>query len=380
MGMTFLPHPNPQKGYPNLVHKYAGFRQHRWLWAWYRTLALSLITMLLATISVVRSEVARADQTEVIGFETGPPLNTTPVTDEYLTTGFVNFVAEDSGFRPVRRFVGQVRANSGSHVVDVGADVCLIDGNPGQACEFPGAGTRGRLSRTAKSVTVFAGLFAAALNGQVTARVVGLRSDGSEVASSPAVPVNAANFRTPVTVTSAAADIAAFALHAEGPGSAGGVALGFDDLTLTFPDNLLPDVSLEIRGQDLVLLQGGRLDVPVNALRLNGSNGPLLLSFTGLPPDTTATLLPNPLTGTDSNAILRLTTTGTAFPSLTNFTVTANPQSNGAVAPAIRTAASRLRVSANYELDPGGPPPWCRCAYRLSLHSRFLAVLRSMLQ
>ena len=274
---------------------------------WRRGLVLGLGLVLLGALGVAAPPAARADQTVVVDFETGPPLDTVPVTDEYVATGFVQFIAEDPGFRPVRRSVGADRAHSGTDVVDVGGDVCTIDGNPGESCEFPGAGTQGRLSRTAKSVTVFAGLFAPSPNGQVTARLVAFRADGSEVASSPAVPVNATNFRKRVTVTSAAADIAAFALHAEGPGSVGSSALGFDDLKLTFPDNLVPDISLMIGGGDLVLLQGGSLDVPVNVLRLNGSHGRLRLSFAGLPPDVTATLLPNPLTGTDGNAVLRLT-------------------------------------------------------------------------
>jgi hypothetical protein len=316
---------------------------------------VALALVLLGALDGARPSVARADQTVVVDFETGPPPDTTPVTDEYLATSFVHFVAEDPGFRPVRRFVGPSRAHSGSYVVDVGADVCLIDGNPGETCEFPGAGTQGRLSHTAKSVTVFAGLFTPSADGQVTARLVAFRADGSEVASSPAVPVNATNFRTPVTVSSSAGDIAAFALYAEGPGSVGGSALGFDDLTLTFPDNSLPDVSLMIGGGEPVLLQGNSVDVPVNVLRLNGSNGPLKLSVAGLPPDVTATLLPNPLMGTNGNAVLRLTATSTAAPSFTPFTITADPQGNGSVAPAIRTATSKLRVGTNYELKPAGP-------------------------
>ena len=133
-------------------------RQHGERRIWRLGLVLGLVLTLLGPLDAARPPVARADQTVVIDFETGPALDTTPVTDEYSATSFVRFIQEDPGFRPVRRSVGPGRAHSGSDVVDVGADVCLIDGNPGQDCEFPGAGTQGRLSHTAKSVTVFAGL------------------------------------------------------------------------------------------------------------------------------------------------------------------------------------------------------------------------------
>ena len=321
--------------------------------------------MIVAVVAAVSfASTARAAQTVVVDFEAGPTLNTTPVTDEYLTTSFVRFIREDLGFRPYRRSVVPARARSGSVVVDVGADVCTME-EVGENCEFPGAGTKGRLSRTATSVTVFAGLFRPAGGGrQVTARLVALRADGSEAASSPAVPVNATNFRTPVTVTSAASDIAAFALHAEGPGATGGSALGFDDLTLTFPDNSLPDVSAAIGGGELVLLQGRSLDVPLRLQRLNGSAGPLRLSVSGLPAGITAALVPNPVTGTQDNAVLRLTAPPTAAASFTPFTVTADPQGNGSVGSAVRTAAGMLRVAANFELEAGatGPARLPHCA------------------
>ena len=319
-----------------------------------RYLAPLLVLALLGAPGVTRQ--AAATETVVVDFETGPPLNMTPVTTEYLTSSFVQFIQQDPGFRPYRRNVGPSRANSGSHVVDVGADVCTME-RDAQSCEFPGAGTQGRLSQTALSVTVFAGLFEPSGAGQVRARLVALRADGSEAASSPAVPVTAANFKAPITVSSAAGDIAAFALHAEGPGATGGSTLGFDDLTMTFPDDSLPDVTPTIEGGQLVVLQGGILDVAVKVLRLNGSEGPLQLSVSGLPSDVGATLLPSTLSGTEENATLRVSATNTAVPSFDTFTITADPNGIGSVAPTIRTVSSKLRVSTNFELEAGGTAP-----------------------
>ena len=71
-----------------------------------------------------------------------------------------------------------------------------------------------------------------------------------------------------------------------------------------------------------------------------------MLSFEGLPPDVTATLLPDPFMGTDGNAVLRLTATSTAAQSFTLLHHhPADPQGNGSVGPAIRTATSKLLVS-----------------------------------
>ena len=328
---------------------------------------LAIIVVSLVAPDVSRSEEAGTTLAApavqggpvVIDFESGPPLDTTPVTDEYVASSFVHFVQADEGFRPYRRAVTAERANSGTHVVDVGLDVCTKEVADVQHCETTGAGTQGRLTRTATSVTVFVGLLRLTSDREVTARLVALRADGTEAGSSPAVPVDATGFKVPVTVTSNAADIAAFALHAEGPGSTGGSALGFDDLTLTFPDTSAADVSLSLAGGNaLVLLQGVTRDVPVSVERINGSNGSLALSLSALPPGITATLTPNPVLGTETNATLQLTATATAVSSsIVQFTVTADPQGNSAVAPAPRAAAGQVRVSANFELAAGGPGP-----------------------
>ena len=209
---------------------------------------LGLVLTLLGPLDAARPPVARADQTVVIDFETGPALDTTPVTDEYSATSFVRFIQEDPGFAGQYGVRWAGPGAFGSDVfVDVGADVCLIDGNPGQDCEFPGAGTQGRLSHTASPSRSLAASNPS--SGQVTARLVALRTDGSEAASSPAVPgFNATNSGT-----------CAGYRHECGGGHRslrpargrtvinGGAALGFDDLTWTYPDNLLPDVSFYSR-------------------------------------------------------------------------------------------------------------------------------------
>ena len=221
-----------------------------------------------------------------------------------------------------------------------------------QDCEFTGSGTQGRLSRGATTVTLYAGLFRSSSGGAVSARLVGLRADGSVAATGSAVVLNAVHFNVPVTVTSAAGDIAAFRLSAEGPGAIGS-AVGFDDLTFEFPDTSSPDITLTMGSGTLEILQGRTLDVPITTLRIDGSDGPLALSVSGLPTFVTAQILPNPLPGTEQGAVLRLTASIAAPPTTAQLTVTADPQGNSAVAPGPRTVTRSLRVSSNFEIEAG---------------------------
>ena len=99
--------------------------------------------------------------------------------------------------------------------------------------------------------------------------------------------MTSATFTTPVSVTSAAADIARFAVVADGNGAIG-AKTGFDDLTLTYPENALPDVTLSVPPGEIALAPGASRDIPVTVTRLNGSAGPLTFTATGLPAGVTA--------------------------------------------------------------------------------------------
>ena len=88
-------------------------------------------------------------------------------------------------------------------------------------------------------------------------------------------------------MTSAAADIARFAVQMDGNGAIG-AKHGFDDLTFTYPDNALPDLSLSVRPGEATVVQGGFVDIPITVTRLNGSNGAFTLTASGLPQGVTA--------------------------------------------------------------------------------------------
>lgn len=308
--------------------------------------AIALLSALL-----VPAAASPAADTLTVDFETGPALGT-PVNDDYLASAFTRFLSADAGFRPYRRSApGQAR--SGTVAADVGADVCLAEFGGGNGCEFFEPSSTGRLTRTASAVTVHAGLFSG--GGTVSAKLTAYRANNTLIGSGAAVPISAAGFTTPVTVTSPSADIARFLLTSEGPGATG-ATLGFDDLVVTFPDSSLPDVSVGAPTDIRTVLQNQTTDIPIDLTRLNASNGPVDLSVTGLPPDVYATFDPDPVPGTQQTAMLHLTAFETAVPSFvpTQLTITADPSGNASVAPAPRTATLSIVVKANFDAATDG--------------------------
>jgi hypothetical protein len=290
---------------------------------------------------------ARATDTLTIDFETGPALGTA-INDDYLGSAFTRFLEPDVGFRPYRRSAPS-QARSGTVVADVGRDVCFKDTGDAQGCEFVTPGMTGRLTRTASSVTLYAGLFENVSGA--SARLTAYRANGTVAGTGNAVPIGA-SFTTPVTVSSASADIARFYLTVEGPGALN-AALGFDDLTLEFPANSLPDISVSAPTQITTLRQGASTDIPVDVTRLNGSNGPVDLSVTGLPSGVNASFTPNPLPTTQASATMTLIASSSApeFLQPRELLITADPAGNANVAPAPRTATTQVTLVTNFELS-----------------------------
>ncbi len=329
----------------------------------------AVVTAISAVAFIVLAAAPASADTLSVNFETGPALHSpsvagAPVTDHYLASSFVQFFAADPGFRPFRREVGS-QAKSGTIVADVGGSVCFPDTGDAGGCEFVNASTQGQMTRSASSVTLYAGLFTP--QSDVGVRLKGLSANGDEVAVSAVVPINATNFKTPVSVSSVAGDIQKFRLEAVATTAGNppiGADLGFDDLTFDYPAGSLPNVSISAQ-QLTSVLNGRSTDVPINITRVNGSNGPLQMTATGMPPGVTAQVLPNPVPGTTGSAILRLTASDTA-PRLDNpapVTVTADPQSNANVAPAPRTLQIGVTVKPPFTLTtPSLTAPLATCS------------------
>lgn len=315
------------------------------------TVVATLLALLAALLGPLAPAHA-ADTEVVVDFETGPAVGS-PVNDEYAASAFVRFLESDPGFRPYRRSAPGA-AHSGTVVADVGSDVCFPETHDAGGCEFVTPSSTMRLTRTATTVSVYAGLFAAS-SGTVSARLTAYRADGTTAATGTAIPLSASGFANQVSVTSGAADIARVSLTVEGPGAVG-ARLGFDDLTLTYPEGTLPDFSLGAPTSVLTVLQGGELAVPVDVTRVNGSSGPVALSTTGLPAGVFATFAQNPVPATAAGTTMTLSaaTNATTFVEPVTVTVTGDPGGDAATGTGTRSATFLLVVRSGLELATAG--------------------------
>ena len=173
--------------------------------------------------------------------------------------------------------------------------------------------------------------------------LIGRNAAGEQIGSAVRTVVQGQPFNQPVTVTAPVPDIASFELAASP--ELGNQPVGFDDLAIVYPDTpATPDFALGVSSAPANVPQGDSVDVPVDLNRLNGSSGEINLSVSGLPPGMRAEFLPNPVAGTDKDAVLRLTAINNAPPQTqyTEITITATPTSGAGSAPRSRTKLVRI--------------------------------------
>jgi hypothetical protein len=316
----------------------------------------ALAVLLAVCGTLLLAPASRAD-TITIDFESGPPIGTA-VNDEYLASSFTRFLLADFGFRPHRKTVAASLAHSGTTVANVGPDLCGPDeGYGGSDCEFVNGATSGRFTRSASSVTLFAGRFTNDGSPE-RAQLRAYNSSGTLVATGPltTIPLTP-GFSTPVTVSSAGNDIARFELDFT---QTTGVPVGFDDLTIDFPAGSLPDVSLSGPVNPTTVLQGTTTDVPIALTRINASNGPVTFSATGLPSGVSAQFVPNPVPGTQEATVMRLTASDSApqffVPQDVTVTAQASPP-DALVLTGTRTLAVPVSVRTQFELSQADPGP-----------------------
>jgi hypothetical protein len=299
-----------------------------------------LLIAVLAFVALALVPAAKA-ATVSIDFESGPPIDS-PITDEYKASAFTFWQRSDPGSRPYRE-TAAVPTHSGTVAADIAAHCYPEEVDDAAACEFPLPGTTANVTRTPTSITLYAGLFEDA-GTPVTATLTAYRADSS-VAATTSAPVGV-GITTPMTVTSAAPDIVKWSLT-------GNVTshLGFDDLSYSIPNNLVPEIAIRGPVDTVPVLQGSHTDVPISITRVNGSDGTLHFSVSGLPSGVTGTVIPDPLSGTQSDATLRLTASADATTTfLQNASLTADPQGDGNVAPGPRSAPFTVRVASPYDL------------------------------
>jgi hypothetical protein len=317
---------------------------------------------LLAAVTVLAAGAsnARAD-TALLDFESAPPALDSPITTEYQASAFTYFQQSD-GFRPYRESVAAGRAQSGTVIGDIGPSHCAQEtGGGGAGCEFAVGGTTAHFTHTAQSVTVYTGFYTGPVVPDVQLRLTAYRANNSVAGTTTSSDIGSTDIKTPVMVSSAAADIEHVRMDIVSQSTSNnvGAELGIDDVTLSYPAGSLPELAVSVSQGPFAVLQGKSIDVPVALNRLNGSNGNVALFASGLPSGVTASFTPDPVPGTQTAATMHLTASADApvFDNPQSVTITADPGGNASVAPDPRTASTLLRVGTNFGLQKTSATP-----------------------
>jgi hypothetical protein len=258
----------------------------------------------------------------------------------------------------------QYAASSGVTFMDPPSDTVRVTDAPGFAhsgsevaalertclCEdFSPLDAGVNLSTTASAVSAWVGYFGMQ-PGNDGIELVAYDAGDNQIASSSVATVAQGSPMQQITVTSATANIARVDLvqviteHEDN-----GDKLVADDLAVTTPDTAAPaDFSLTNGMSVLDVLQGQSLSDPITINRLNGSNGDVAMSVSGLPAGMTGTFSPNPVPGTSNSTMLTVSAAplSVATTDYSNATITGTP-SSAAAGPAPRSATAVARISEN---------------------------------
>ena len=263
-------------------------------------------------------------------------LPNTKVSDQYKASHGVYWDdPPETGYTPVTRNVGADIAHSGEQIAD------LAPCSPGCGEGYSASAT-GRLTTSASAIVVYVGSFT---SGAPSVTLTAYDAAGAVVDVDTTTVTGGQKFDQQLSVSSLSPNIARF----EVVGQIMYDGVGMDDVSVTTPDMPPPpDIALSVSSDPVNVRQEDAVDVPLTITRLNGSNGNVSLTVSGLPPGMGASLLPNPVPGTQSNAILRLSAEGDSPPSAyTELTITATPSSGAGSQP--RTAKKLVRIVENCE-------------------------------
>lgn len=221
----------------------------------------------------------------------------TRVSNEYQSSNGVTFPAGPGVSPLVKSATG--KAHSGSQV-----GVYTCEGLPGCGEGFSPPQLRGALTTSATSVSAYVGYWEypgyPVPGDSFQVRIRAYNSNNELVNESPYVSVSAgAPLTERVSATAPPGQrIDHFDIVADAGDQSGGKPLAIDDLTVTTPDAPQPADFTANDGQTVVdVLTGNSVDVPIDLNRINGSNGDVSFSVSGLPTGMTASFDPNPLGG-----------------------------------------------------------------------------------
>ena len=185
-----------------------------------RVFTLGLGAVVVTGVLVFAGPAAAAPTDVVVNFDSGPALDT-PITNQYAASAFVSFNHADAP-RPYRKAAARARP-APARRWRTSAPTCASWRRRTTTASSRSAGrpAGSRARRPASGSTP--GLFQPS-SAPVTLQIIGYRANGTVAATAPASPSRSATFTTPVSVTSAAADIARFAVVTDGNGAIGAQA------------------------------------------------------------------------------------------------------------------------------------------------------------
>jgi len=297
--------------------------------------ALRLLIAIAAATAALGAAAAHA-ATSTVTFD--DQSNGTLIGNQYAATNGVTFM--DPPRDTVRVTDAPGFAHSGNEVAAVERTCMCEDFSPYDA--------RVNLSTTASSVSAWVGYFGPEA-GSTGMQLVAYDATDTQVAASPVATVVQGSPMQQITVTSATANIAHVEIVQVLSEHEANDKMVVDDFAVTTPDTAAPaDFSLSNGLGVLDVLQGQSLSDPITINRLNGSNGDIAMSVTGLPAGMTGSFSPNPVPGTSNTTQLTVSAAplSVATTDYSNVTITGTPSSSAA-GPAPRTATAIARISEN---------------------------------
>jgi hypothetical protein len=300
---------------------------------------VAILAALVLSVSVITPTKVLAATTTTIGFDDLSPGTT--VSTQYAAQGvdFATGIVNNNVYcYPVIQAVASGMAQSGTQV----ADASCANG------EFPDSSIRGDLSNSAQNVSVYAG-FSPSSTPPTTASVTLTAYDisGAVVNTATQTVTAGAGTHTQLSVSSSSPNVVAFDVTSTQAN------VSIDDLTFDNPSGVPADFSLNSQTTVLYPVQGSSTTDTVVIHRLNGSNGAIAFSASGLPTGVQATFSPNPATGTTASTTMTLSADATAPPPPSGvyptITITGTPADAG-VGPAPRTATLQVDVGQLFSI------------------------------
>lgn len=302
---------------------------------------VGILAALASAFGVAMPGAAVAATTTTIGFDDMPAGTTVSTQYDAQGVDFANgIVASNVYCFPKIVAVAGGQAQSGNQV----ADTSCANG------EFPDSSIRGTLNNSAQNVSVYAGFSPTGGSPASTAVTLNAYDALGQVVKTSTVTVPAdQGTHTLIAVSSSSPNIVAFDVTSTQPN------VTVDDLTFDNPSGVPADFTISPHSAFVQVVQGSGVPDAIAIQRLNGSNGGVTFSASGLPAGVHASFSPNPATGNGTTMTVSADA-GAPLPApgpFPSFTVTGTPAGAG-VGSVPRSATLQVAVQPLFTIGTSG--------------------------